>query len=210
MRLANLWAGVLFGLAGVITFSVLHAQEDQEDVVQVYGPVETVTDNYITAKNADGLLVTFEATGRIVSNQPIALSDITEGLSVAFDTFEEDGELVVTHVHTQAWQRAPGTFATRPLRSDPDGTRHLGVITSVEPIENGIRMAVTHEGGESSVEVDVLNTVPILYHNREEDISAVEVGALVMATVTRGEDNLYRSGFVTIEVDGVEPVRVPG
>ncbi len=207
MRLAKLCTGLLFGLVGIMNISVLHAQED---VVQVYGPVESITDNYITAINADGLLVTFEPTGRIVSNQPITLDEITEGLSVAFDTFEEDGELVVTHVHTQAWLRAPGTFATRPLRSNPEGTRHLGVITSVEPIENGIRMAVTHEGGESSVEVDVLNTVPILYHNREEEIGALEVGALVMANVTRGDDNLYRSGFVTIEVDGVEPVRVPG
>lgn len=189
--------------------SALHAQEE-EDVVQVYGPVETITDHYITARNADGLVVTFEATGRIVSNQPISLSDISAGQSVAFDTFEENGALVVTHVHTQNWQRAPGTFATRPLRSNPEGTRHLGVITSVEPIENGIRMAVTHEGGESNVVVDVLDSVPILYHNREEDIGALEVGALVMATVTRGDDNLYRSGFVTIEVDGVEPVRVPG
>ncbi|MCZ6773597.1 MAG: hypothetical protein O7G83_16685, partial [Proteobacteria bacterium] len=167
MQLAKLWAGVLFGLAGVMNFSALHAQED---VVQVYGAVETVTDNYITAKNADGLLVTFEASGRIVSNQPIALSEITAGLSVAFDTLDEGGELLVTHVHTQAWLRAPGTFATRPLRSNPEGTRHLGVITSVEPIENGIRMAVTHEGGESSVVVDVLDSVPILYHNRVEEI----------------------------------------
>jgi hypothetical protein len=71
-------------------------------------------------------------------------------------------------------------------------------------------MAVTHEGGESSVEVDVLDSVPILYHNRVEEIGAVERGALVMANVTRGEDGTYRSGFVTIEVDGVEPVQVPG
>lgn len=207
MRLAKLWAAVLFGVAGVAISSAAHAQED---TVRVYGPVETITDHYITARNADGLLVTFEATGRIVSNQPIALSDITEGQSVAFDTFEENGELVVTHVHTQNWERAPGTFATRPLRSNPEGTRHLGVITSVEPIENGIRMAVTHEGGESSVVVDVLDSVPILYHNRVEEIGVLEIGALVMANVTRGDDNLYRSGFVTIEVEGVEPVQVPG
>jgi hypothetical protein len=71
-------------------------------------------------------------------------------------------------------------------------------------------MAVTHEGGESSVEVDVLNTVPILYHNRVEELSAVAPDAMIMATVTRGDDGVYRSGFVTLEVDGVRPVQVPG
>jgi hypothetical protein len=209
MRLAKLWTGVLFVLAGISASSVLQAQEDTR-IRAVYGPVESIRGVYITAKNADGLLVTFEPTGRIVSNQPITVSDVRAGQSVAFDTFEEGGELVVTHVHTQDWLRAPGTFATRPLRSDPDGTRHLGVITSVEPIENGIRMAVTHEGGESSVEVDVLNTVEILYHNRVEELSAVAPEAMIMATVTRGDDGVYRSGFVTLEVDGVRPVQVPG
>jgi hypothetical protein len=209
MRLAKLWTGVLVVLAGISASSVLQAQEDTR-IRAVYGPVESIRGVYITAKNADGLLVTFEPTGRIVSNQPITVSDVRAGQSVAFDTFEEGGELVVTHVHTQDWLRAPGTFATRPLRSDPDGTRHLGVITSVEPIENGIRMAVTHEGGESSVEVDVLNTVEILYHNRVEELSAVAPEAMIMATVTRGDDGVYRSGFVTLEVDGVRPVQVPG
>ncbi len=206
MRLAKLWTGVLFVLAGMSASSSAHAQ----DALAVFGPVQNIQGPYVTAKNADGLLVTFEPSGRIVSNQAITVNDIRAGQSVAFDTFEEGGELVVTHVHTQDWLRAPGTFATRPLRSDPDGTRHLGVITAVTPIENGIRMAVTHEGGESSVEVDVLNTVPILYHNRVEEFSAVERGALIMANVARGDDGVYRSGFVTLEVDGVEPVRVPG
>ena len=209
MRLAKLWTGVLFVLAGISASSVLQAQEETR-ILAVYGPVEAIRGVYITAKNADGLLVTFEPTGRVVSNQPITVSDVRAGQSVAFDTFEEGGELVVTHVHTQDWLRAPGTFATRPLRSDPDGTRHLGVITSVEPIENGIRMAVAHEGGESSVEVDVLNTVEILYHNRVEELSAVAPDAMIMATVTRGDDGVYRSGFVTVEVDGVRPVQVPG
>lgn len=209
MRLAKVFAGALFGLAGIALSTALYAQEE-EDVVQVYGPVETVTDHYITVRNPDGLVITFEATGRIVSNQPITVNDISAEQSVAFDTIEENGALVVTHVHTQNWARAPGTYATRPLRSNPDVTRHLGVITSVEPIENGIRMAVTHEGGESNVVVDVLDSVPILYHNREEDIDALEVGARVMATVTRGDDNLYRSGFVTIQVGDAEPVQLPG
>ncbi|MEE8439444.1 MAG: hypothetical protein V3S07_07625 [Micropepsaceae bacterium] len=207
MRLAKLWTGILFVLAGMSASSGLHAQEGN---VAVYGLVERTQGIYVTARNTDGRLVTFEPSGRIVSNQPIELSDIRAGQSVAFDTFEENGELVVTHVHTQDWLRAPGTFATRPLRSDPDGTRHLGVITSVEPMDNGIRMAVTHEGGESNVVVDVLNTVSILYHNRVEEFTAILPGALIMANVARGDDGVFRSGFVTLEVDGVEPVQVPG
>jgi hypothetical protein len=207
MRLVILWAGALFVLTGMAASSNLQAQEAN---LAVYGLVEKIQGPYVTAKNADGLLVTFEPSGRIVSNQPITVNDIRAGQSVAFDTYDEGGELVVTHVHTQDWLRAPGTFSTRPLRSDPDGTRHLGVVTSVEPIENGIRMAVTHEGGESSVVVDVLNTVPVLYHNRVEELGAVQPGALIMANVARGDDGVYRSGFVTVEVEDVKPVRLPG
>jgi len=207
MRLVILWAGALFVLAGMAASSNLQAQQAN---LAVYGLVEKIQGPYVRARNTDGLLVLFEPSGRIVSNQPITVNEIRAGQSVAFDTFDEGGELVVTHVHTQDWLRAPGTFSTRPLRTNPDGTRHLGVITSVETIENGVRMAVTHEGGESSVVVDVLNTVPILYHNRVEEFDAIQPGALIMANVTPGEDGIYRSGFVTVEVEGVRPVRVPG
>jgi hypothetical protein len=207
MRLTKLWAGVVLVLAGMSATSMLHAQGTS---FQVLGPVQKIQGIYVTALNPDGRLVTFEPSGRIVSNQPITVNDIRAGQSVAFDTYGQGDELVVTHVHTQDWLRDPGTFATRPLRSDPDGTRHLGVIDSVEPIENGIRMTVTHEGGESSVTVDVLNTTSILYHNRVEEFSAIQIGAEIMANVAIGDDGVYRSGFVTVEVDGVRPVQVPG
>jgi len=206
MRTLPFLAVIFFSAALMAPVQSLRAQED---AVSVYGPIESVDGKIITARNEDGNAVTFEASGRIVSNQIVTLADITPGLSVAFDTFDRDGGLLVTHVHTQGWLRAPGTFATRPLRSDPAGTRHLGVISAVEPIDNGIRMTVTHEGGESSVTVDVLNTVPILYHNREESEAVLVPGAIVMANAARGDDGTYRSGFVTVEVDGDEPLQIP-
>jgi hypothetical protein len=206
MCYAKLSAGIF---AIVLASLSPYFAQAQENAVSVFGPIESVDGKTITARNGDGSRVTFDATGRIVSNQPIALSDLTAGLSVAFDTFDRNGGLFVTHVHTQGWLRAPGTFATRPLRSDPAGTRHLGVIRSVEPIDGGIRMTVDHEGGESSVTVDVLASVPILYHNREETEAALRPGILVMATAARRDDGSYGSGFVTVEVDGAKPVEIP-
>jgi hypothetical protein len=70
-------------------------------------------------------------------------------------------------------------------------------------------MTVTHEGGESSVTVDVLNTTPILYHNRVEEFGAIQLGAQIMANTATGDDGVYRSGFVTIEVEGARPVQTP-
>ena len=206
MRSIMLFSGLVAGLLCAPFVSTIEAQEE---TVRVYGPIQNVEGTTITARNADGAMVTFEATGRIVSNQPIELNDIMVGHSVALDTTMRDGQTIVTHVHTQPWIRAPGTFATRVLNSDSTVTRHLGRITAVEPIENGIRMQFMHEGNQGEMEVDVLGTVSILYHNRVETEAALKVNMLVMANTTRGADGKLSSGFVTVEVDGVKPVQTP-
>src|SRR5688572_22545162 len=155
------------GLAFALLAAPLAMAAEAQNAVRVYGPIQRAEGTTVTARNQDGSAVTFAATGRIVSNQKIGLDFLKPGLSVALDTTMRDGKMVVTHVHTQGWDRAPGTFATRPLNSDASVTRHLGKIAAVEPIANGVRMKVTHEGGRSDVTVDVPRTLPILYHNRE-------------------------------------------
>jgi hypothetical protein len=205
MRFLMLVGGLVAGLMFVSILPGIAA----EDEIRVFGPIQNVEGKAITARNADGTLVTFEASGRIVSNQPIALNEMTPGMSIALDTVMEGDRLVVPHVHTQSWARAPGTRPTRPLGSDPSATRHLGRIAEVTPIEGGVRMKVTHEGEQSEIVVDVLYTVPILYHNREEPDSAIKVGSIVMAVVAPNENGRLASGFVTIEVGAAAPVVIP-
>ena len=197
------------GLAFALLAAPLAMAAEAQNAVRVYGPIQRAEGTTVTARNQDGSAVTFAATGRIVSNQKIGLDFLKPGLSVALDTTMRDGKMVVTHVHTQGWDRAPGTFATRPLNSDASVTRHLGKIAAVEPIADGVRMKVTHEGGRSEVTVDVPRTLPILYHNREETAASLRPGMLVMATANRGEGGQLSSGFVTVEVAGAKPVQLP-
>jgi hypothetical protein len=206
-RRSALLIGAFVALCGAA--SQLRAAAAQEEV-RIYGPIQSVNGTTVTARNADGSTVTFRATGRIVSNQPIALDFLKPGLSVALDTAMRNGRTVVTHVHTQGWHRAPGTFATRPLNSDASVTRHLGRIASVEPIAGGgVRMKVAHEGGQSDVTVDVPRDLPILYHNVEQTAAALKPGMVVMANATRGNDGQLGSGFVTVEVGNDKPIRIP-
>ena len=208
MRSSILRAGLFLGLFTAVAATEVQAAEGQ-DPVRVYGAIQSVEGATITARNEDGSMVRFSATGRIVSNQPIGLEFLRPGLSVALDTTMREGKMVVTHVHTQGWERAPGTFATRPLNSDPSVTRHLGRIAAVEPLADGVRMRVIHEGGQSDVTVDVPDAVPILYHNREETANALRPGMLVMATANRGDGGQLTSGFVTVEAGTAKPIPIP-
>jgi hypothetical protein len=209
MRQRALLSGFVVGLLLALVAAAPPARAAAAPETRVFGPIQRVEGTTITARNEDGSPVTFKATGRIVSNQAIGLDFLKPGLSVALDTKMQQGKLLVTHVHTQGWARAPGTNGTRPLNSDAAVTRHLGKIAAVEPIAGGVRMKVTHEGGQSDVTVDVPRTVPILYHNREETAAALKPGMLVMATATPGEGGMLQSGFVTVEVPGAKPVRIP-
>jgi hypothetical protein len=203
-----LWP-VLRAVVVLSLFSVTAGHAAEAPETRIFGPIQRADGATITARNEDGRVVTFRASGRIVSNQAIGLDFLKPGLSVALDTRTQAGKLVVTHVHTQGWARAPGTYATRPLVSDASVTRHLGKIASVEPMPGGVRMKVTHEGGKTDVTVDVPRTVPILYHNREETAAALKPGMLVMATATPGDGGVLQSGFVTVEVPNAKPVRIP-
>lgn len=184
-------------------------QAAQQRTIRIYGPIQRVDGKTISVHNNDGKTVTFTATGRIVSNQPIKLSAVKAGMSVAFDTTIRDGRLVVTQFHTQPWRRPPGTFATRPLRSDAKTIRHLGWITAVKPVAGGIEMTAMHEGNKGAITVMVPNDVPYRYNNKVETAAALKPGALVMANATRGKDGKWGSGFVTVEADGNKPVRIP-
>ncbi len=197
------------GLVAALMTASLSPGNAAEDEIRVFGPIQSVEGKTITARNADGTSVSFEVSGRLVSNQPIALNEMTPGMSVALDTIAEGERLVVTHVHTQSWARGPGANATRPLVSDPSVTRHLGRIAEITPIEGGVRMKVIHEGGQSEVVVDILDTVPILYHNREEPDAALQVGNIVMASVSPDENGRMASGFVTVEVGDAAPIVIP-
>ena len=205
MRSSIVIAGLVAGLLGM-PFATLAAEQEQ---VRVFGTIESVDGKTITARNEDGSTVTFEATNRIVSNQPITLAGLRAGLSVALDTVERNGRTIVTHVHTQGWDRAPDTNPTRPLNSDASVTRHLGKITTARPIAGGVELEVAHEGGQSSITVDVMGNVPIIYHNREETEAALQPGMMVMANATRGENGQFGAGFVTVEVGDAKPVQLP-
>jgi hypothetical protein len=209
MRRRFLLAGFVLGSIFALLAAAAPTRAADAPETKIFGPIQRVEGDHITARNENGASVSFRATGRIVSNQPVRLDFLKPGLSVALDTRTVAGRLVVTHVHTQEWARAPGTYGTRPLNSDASVTRHLGRIASVEPIAGGVRMKVTHEGGKTDVTVDVPQNVPVLYHNREERPAQLKPGMLVMATATPGEGGVLQSGFVTVEVPGARPVRIP-
>jgi len=208
MRFSAIPAACVLSIAMSVAAAPAFAAAAAEEM-RVMGPIQKVEGTTITARNADGKDVTFKATGRIVSNQKIGLDFLKPGLSVALDTTMRDGKQVVTHVHTQGWHRAPGTYATRPLVSDANVTRHLGRIASVEKIPTGVRMKVTHEGGQSEATVDVPANVPVLYHNVEHTPDKVRPGAIVMATVSKNQAGELASGFVTVEVGADKPIVIP-
>ncbi len=205
MRAVKLFAGFVLGVLAL----PIGAAQAAEEGVRVFGTIQSAQGKVITARNQDGSTVTFTASGRIVSNQKIGIDFLKPGLSVALDTIMQGGKMVVTHVHTQAWDRAPGTYATRPLVSDPASTRHLGKISAVHGMGGVAMMEVTHEGGKTKVMVDVPATLPILYHNREETPDKLIPGMQVLATATKGADGQLASGFVTIQVGDAKPIIIP-
>lgn len=198
-----MWTKTVIAISFTIAFALPAAAQNMP--VRIYGPIEKVEGNTVTVKNRDGQKISFELApmGRIVSNEPLDVKTVKAGDVIAID--EVMGQPI--QAHTQAFAHGANAPAHRPLETNPQATRYLGVVASAVPDANGVKVSVELQKQGGKLEAVLTNNI-VHYRNETEAAAALKPGLIVMANANRNAEGKLVSGFTTIEKSGHKPVDI--
>ena len=176
--------------------------------VRIDGPIAQIDGNTITVTNKGGKAITFAMTpnARIVSNVPIASTDIKSGDYIAIDTVKKNGKDVVIQAHIQQFAHGANAANERPMVTHKGAIRHLGQVASAMKVKGGVALTVT---GTKGGEMDFMLTPNIVrYRNEVDGTSDLKPGVTLMTNANRNAEGKLTAGFLTIAKDGHKPIDI--